>query len=88
MLIEQFRPGVMDRLGLGYDALRPENPRLDLLLDHRLRPERARRPQVAAHDLNYVAETGLLAPRGRRRRRAGDPARADRRHRAAAPIRP
>ena len=28
VLVENFRPGVMDRLGLGYDALKPENPRL------------------------------------------------------------
>ncbi len=28
VLVENFRPGVMDRLGLGYDALKQENPRL------------------------------------------------------------
>jgi crotonobetainyl-CoA:carnitine CoA-transferase CaiB-like acyl-CoA transferase len=26
VLIEQFRPGVMDRLGLGYEALQADNP--------------------------------------------------------------
>jgi len=28
VLVENFRPGVMDRLGLGHDALKQENPRL------------------------------------------------------------
>jgi CoA:oxalate CoA-transferase len=28
ILVENFRPGVMDKLGLGYDALKLENPRL------------------------------------------------------------
>src|SRR6476646_9828886 len=28
VVVEQFRPGVMDRLGLGYDALNALNPRV------------------------------------------------------------
>ena len=28
VLVENFRPGVMDRLGVGYDVLKAENPRL------------------------------------------------------------
>ena len=28
VVLEQFRPGVMDRLGLGYEAMRKQNPRI------------------------------------------------------------
>ena len=60
VLIEQFRPGVMDRLGLGYQAMRELNPRLIYCAitgwgqDGPL-------ADVAAHDLNYQAETGVLS---------------------------
>jgi crotonobetainyl-CoA:carnitine CoA-transferase CaiB-like acyl-CoA transferase len=59
VLIEQFRPGVMDRLGLGYESLRAINPGLIYVAitgwgqDGPL-------ADMAAHDLNYQAETGLL----------------------------
>ena len=43
ILIEQFRPGVMARLGLGYDDLRKLNPRLIYCSISRLRPGRAAR---------------------------------------------
>ncbi len=80
VLIEQFRPGVMDRLGLGYAALRGGEPPPRLLLDHRLRPERPEgrrrgaRPQLPRRDRH-------ARPVGGRGRRAGAAARADRRHR-------
>ena len=58
VVVEQFRPGVMDRLGLGYEALNKLNPRLIYCAitgygQHGLRAD------VAAHDLNYIAEAGL-----------------------------
>ena len=40
VLIENFRPGALDALGLGYDALSKANPRPDLLLAEGL-PRRA-----------------------------------------------
>lgn len=60
VLIEQFRPGVMDRLGLGYESLRKHNPGLVYcsLTGYGLSGPKA---QKAAHDLNYVAESGMLA---------------------------
>jgi alpha-methylacyl-CoA racemase len=59
VLIEQFRPGVMDRLGLGYEALRSDNPRL-IYCSITGYGQSGPKAQVAAHDLNYIAETGLL----------------------------
>ena len=59
VLVEQFRPGVMERLGLGYDALHAINPGLvycSISGYGRQGPYAGR----AAHDLNYVAESGLL----------------------------
>lgn len=65
-LIEGFRPGVMERLGLGPEACFASNPRLvygrmtgwgqDGPLAH-----------AAGHDLNYIALTGAADAIGRRR---------------------
>lgn len=59
VLIEQFRPGVMDRLGLGYEAMRTRNPRLIYCAITGWGQE-GPLANTAAHDLNYQAETGLL----------------------------
>jgi crotonobetainyl-CoA:carnitine CoA-transferase CaiB-like acyl-CoA transferase len=60
VLVESFRPGVMDRLGLGYhDVLAERNPRLiyaSLSGFGQSGPYRDR----PGHDLNYVALAGLL----------------------------
>ncbi|HYZ25565.1 MAG TPA: CaiB/BaiF CoA-transferase family protein [Geminicoccaceae bacterium] len=58
-LIEQFRPGVMERIGLGYPALVSINPRL-IYCSITGYGQSGPKAQVAAHDLNYLAETGLL----------------------------
>ena len=53
ILIEQFRPDVMARLGLGYDDGHQDQSAADLLLDFRLRPKRtARRRGGARHQLH------------------------------------
>lgn len=59
VLVEQFRPGVMDRLGLGYDALRAINPRL-IYCAITGWGQSGPKADIAAHDLNYVAEAGML----------------------------
>jgi alpha-methylacyl-CoA racemase len=59
VVIEQFRPGVMDRLGLGYETLKERNPRL-VYCSITGYGQSGPKAGVAGHDLNYIAETGLL----------------------------
>ena len=62
-VIEGFRPGVADRLGVGYDALRSVNPAIVYCsisgygVDGPL-------AQMPGHDINYQAYAGVLRPRG------------------------
>jgi alpha-methylacyl-CoA racemase len=60
IVLEQFRPGVMDRLGLGYEALRSLNPRL-IYCSMTGYGASGPKSQRAGHDLNYIGDTGLLA---------------------------
>jgi alpha-methylacyl-CoA racemase len=60
VLVEQFRPGVMDRLGLGYETLRGRNPRLVYCAITGYGQTGPRRDR-AGHDLNYIGDAGLLA---------------------------
>jgi alpha-methylacyl-CoA racemase len=59
VLIEGFRPGVMEKLGLGPDACAARNPRL---VYGRMTGFGQSGPlaQAAGHDLNYIALTGVL----------------------------
>lgn len=59
IVLEQFRPGVMDRLGLGYDNLRKINERL-IYCAITGWGQSGPKALVAAHDLNYMAESGIL----------------------------
>ena len=60
VLVDSFRPGVLDRLGLGRDALGAVNPRLVQVALTGYGPDDGR----AGHDLNYVAQAGLLSLTG------------------------
>ena len=64
-LIEGFRPGTMERLGLGPDIALERNPRL---VYGRMTGWGQTGPlsQAAGHDLNYLALTGALAAIGRK----------------------
>ena len=59
VILEQFRPGVVDRLGIGYEAVKPVNPRLiycALTGFGQSGPHRDR----SGHDMNYLALAGVL----------------------------
>jgi len=60
ILVEQFRPGVMARLGLGYDAVKAINPKL-IYCSITGYGQSGARADEAGHDLNYIGYTGLLA---------------------------
>lgn len=59
ILIEQFRPGVMARLGFGQDVLAVLNPRL-IQVSISGYGQAGPRAQEAGHDINYQAIGGLL----------------------------
>jgi crotonobetainyl-CoA:carnitine CoA-transferase CaiB-like acyl-CoA transferase len=60
ILVEQFRPGVMQRLGLGASQLCALNRRL-IYCSISGYGQSGPRAGDAGHDLNYLARTGLLA---------------------------
>ena len=52
VVLESFRPGVLDRLGVGYERMREVEPRARLLRDLRLRPDRSQaRRRGSRHEL-------------------------------------
>jgi alpha-methylacyl-CoA racemase len=65
VVLESFRPGVMDRLGVGYERLREENPRLVYCAITGYGQDSAY-AQRAGHDMNYLALAGLLGLTGER----------------------
>ncbi len=72
VVIEGFRPGVMERLGLGPEVLLGRNPRL---VYGRVTGWGQTGPlaQVAGHDINYIAVSGALAAIGEAERPAVPP---------------
>jgi len=65
VLLESFRPGVLDRLGVGYEALREANPRLVICAITGYGQDGPLRDR-AGHDMNYLGLVGLLGLTGER----------------------
>jgi alpha-methylacyl-CoA racemase len=65
VIVESYRPGVADRLGIGYEACRRINP---AVIYTAISGYGADGPYArwAGHDLNYLAVGGFLATQGRR----------------------
>ena len=63
VLLESFRPGVLDRLGVGYDRLREENPGLVYCAITGYGQDGPYRDR-SGHDMNYLGLVGLLAMSG------------------------
>ncbi len=59
VVVESFRPGVMDRLGIGFDQLHDVNPRIVLCSISGYGQDGPFRDR-AGHDLNYAAVAGVL----------------------------
>lgn len=65
IILEQFRPGVMDRLGLGYETLKEINPRL-IYCSLTGYGQTGPLNKQAGHDINYLARSGNMAHAGRK----------------------
>jgi len=65
VFIEQFRPGVMERLGLGYKALEKINPQL-IYCSLTGYGQDGPYSDLAGHDLNYIGIGGILGITGRK----------------------
>jgi alpha-methylacyl-CoA racemase len=63
VLVESFRPGVLDRLGAGHARLRQESPRLVVCAITGYGQTGPYR-ELAGHDINYCAISGALAMNG------------------------
>ena len=65
VVLESFRPGVLDRLGVGYEALRAVNPRIVYCAITGYGQDGPLRDR-SGHDMNYLGLVGLLGLTGDR----------------------
>ena len=66
VVLESFRPGVLDRLGVGYERMRQENPGLVYCAISGYGQTGPKR-DASGHDMNYLGLIGLLGLTGERR---------------------
>ncbi len=64
VIIESFRPGVVDRLGIGYQAVSERNPRIVYCSTSGF-GQNGPRSKWAGHDVNYLGVAGFLDCTGR-----------------------
>jgi crotonobetainyl-CoA:carnitine CoA-transferase CaiB-like acyl-CoA transferase len=69
VVVESFRPGVMDRLGVGYAALAAKNPKI-VVCSISGYGQTGPYVERAGHDLNYIALAGVLGMGSEARGRA------------------
>jgi len=60
IIVEQFRPGVMARLGLGYEAVKAINPDI-IYCSITGYGQTGPKANAAGHDLNYMGDSGVLS---------------------------
>jgi crotonobetainyl-CoA:carnitine CoA-transferase CaiB-like acyl-CoA transferase len=65
VVLESFRPGVLDRLGVGYERMREVNPGIVFCAISGYGQDGARRG-ASGHDMNYLGLVGLLGLTGER----------------------
>ncbi len=60
IIVEQFRPGVMEKLGLGYDELKTINPKL-IYCSITGYGQKGTLSMRAGHDINYLSRSGIMS---------------------------
>ena len=65
VVLESFRPGVLDRLGVGYERMREVNPRIVYCAISGYGQSGPKR-EASGHDMNYLGLVGLLGLTGER----------------------
>ncbi len=72
VVLESFRPGVLDRLGVGYERMRERNPGIVFCAISGYGQDGPKR-DASGHDMNYLGLIGLLGLTGER---GGEPVQA------------